>query len=165
MATKKSLGWAALTSYVDEHGQDELLDVFCSRIAVGENPNEIAVSLGWIPTVMRLWLEDDPGRMAAWDLARRCFADGLVYEGLREVRDADVETVQLAKLRSDKYDRTAGRLSRNEWGEKTQLQITETVEVGIRGLLEAREARLMEYVQSSLPVVVEQRQESDGELV
>lgn len=82
--------------------------------------------------VMRQWLEDKPERMAEWELAKRCFADGLVYEALREVRDSGLEHVQLAKLRSEHYGKTAAKLSRAEWGEqKQQTDMAEGVTVVI----------------------------------
>ena len=54
--------------------------------------------------------------MQAWELAKRCFADGLVYESLKEVRDCGLEEVPLARLRSETYQKTAGKVSKVEWG-------------------------------------------------
>ena len=90
--------------------------------------------------------------MQAWELAKRCFADGLVYESLKEARDADIDTVQVAKLRSDVYSKTAGKVSREEWGDKVQMEVKQTHSVDIKNLLELREARLMAL---DVPVVVQ----------
>ena len=68
--------------------------------------------------VMRRWLEDKPERMAEWELAKRCFADGLVYEGLQVVRDACVESVPLARLQAETYGKQAAKMSRVEWGDR-----------------------------------------------
>lgn len=97
-------------------------------------------------------MEDKPERMQAWELAKRCFADGLAYEGLEAVKGAGPETVQVAKLQFDAYTKTAGKVSRDEWGEKQQVEVT-NVSVDFRGLLEARESRLMALAR--VPVVVE----------
>ena len=82
----------------------------------------------------------------------KCFADGLVYESLKEARDADIDTVQVAKLRSDVYSKTAGKVSREEWGDKVQMEVKQTHSVDIKNLLELREARLMAL---DVPVVVQ----------
>jgi len=71
--------------------------------------------------VLRKWLEDKQERMQAWELAKRCFADGLVYESLREVRDAGLEEVPLARLRSETYQKTAGKVSKVEWGTESAV--------------------------------------------
>ena len=114
--TERSDGWARLTAAVEEYGEQWVLDSVVTRIAEGENPAHIAVSQGYPWYVLRKWMEDRPERMQAWELAKRCFADGLVYESLREVRDAGLEEVPLARLRSETYQKTAGKVSKVEWG-------------------------------------------------
>jgi hypothetical protein len=107
-----------MDAMIAEMGEGGVLALIVTRIAEGENPWDIAKSCGMPWVVMRGWMEDDEKRMGQWELAKRCFADGLVYEGLKEVKDADVETVQVSKLKYDAYTKSAGKMSRREWGEE-----------------------------------------------
>jgi hypothetical protein len=113
-------GWTRMDDLIAEYGEAGALRMVTTRIAEGESPADIARSFGMPWMVMREWLEDKPERMAEWELAKRCFADGLVYEGLREVRDSGLEQVPLARLRSEHYGKTAAKMSRVEWGEQKQ---------------------------------------------
>ena len=112
-----TVGFARLTALVGEHTAEGVLAMVATRVAEGESPTDIARSMGMPPTVLRKWMEDSPERMAEWELAKRCWADGLVYEGLKEIREAQIETVGLAKLRNDAYKDAAKRLSKVEWGD------------------------------------------------
>lgn len=115
-------GWRRLSALVEEVGEEEVLLMVMNRVAIGNSPEEVAKShnLPWY--VLRKWLEDKPERMDAWSLAKRCFADGLVYEGLKEVREAQIETVGLAKLRNDAYGKMASKMSRSEWGDADEVR-------------------------------------------
>ena len=139
----KSEGYAMLDDLITEKGEDGVLAMVCTRIADGEDPRRIAVNNGMPWLVMRRWLEDSPERMKQWELAKRCFADGLVWEGLAAARDADIENVQVAKLQADVFHKTAAKMSRDEWGDKQQVEVKNVHKVDIRGLLEAREAKLL----------------------
>lgn len=114
-------GWCRLDSLIAEDGEEGVLARVMTRIAIGENPQDIALSMGMPWLVLRKWLEDKPERMDEWALADRCFADGLAYEALREVRDCGLEEVPLARLRSEHYDKKAGKLNRVKWGEQKQV--------------------------------------------
>ena len=118
-------GWSRLDSLIAEDGEEGVLARVMTRIAIGENPQDIALSMGMPWLVLRKWLEDKPERMAEWELADRCFADGLAYEALREVRDCVLEEVPLARLRSEHYDKKAGKLNRVKWGEQKQGFVAE----------------------------------------
>lgn len=151
-----------LASMVEADGEDELLEEICARVADGDNPQDIARSMGLSWFVVREWLEDG-NKMRRIELAKRCFADGLVWESLAAARDADSDNVAVARLQADHFSKMAGRLSRDEWGDKQQVEIKTTHTVDIRGLLEAREARLMgigtpdtDTPLAHLPVTVEQ---------
>lgn len=139
----KSDGYAMLDDLIAEKGEDGVLAMVCTRIADGEDPRRIAVNNGIPWMVLRRWLEDSPERMKEWELAKRCFADGLVWEGLAAARDAGVENVQVAKLQADHFTKMAGKMSRDEWGDKQQVEVKNVHKVDIRGLLEAREAKLL----------------------
>ena len=106
---------------IAEHGEEGALALIMTRVAEGEDPRNIARSNAMPWMVMRRWLEGKAERMAEWELADRCFADGLAYEALREVRDCVLEEVPLARLRSEHYDKKAGKLNRVKWGEQKQV--------------------------------------------
>lgn len=114
--SQKTEGFARLDTLIAEHSEEWLLSAFVSRISDGESPQAVSVGMGLPWFVMRRWLEDSGDRMKEWELGKRCFADGLVYESLQVVRDADVEDVALARLQSETYAKTAGKVSRVEWG-------------------------------------------------
>lgn len=105
-----------MDALIAEMGEEGVLALVMTRIAIGDDPRDIAVSMGMPWLVLRKWLEDKEERMKEWELAKRCFADGLVYEGLREVRDCGLEGVPLARLRNESYGKIAEKLSRVEWG-------------------------------------------------
>ena len=105
---------------IETHGADGALALVMTRVAEGEDPRDIARSQGMPWMVMRRWLEDSDVRMREWELAKRCFADGLAYESLREVRDAGLEEVPLARLRSESYTKMAAKISRVEWGDREE---------------------------------------------
>lgn len=105
---------------IAEHGEDGALALIMTRVAEGEDPRNIARGNGMPWMVMRRWLEGKAERMAEWELAKRCFADGLVYEGLQVVRDASVESVPLARLQNESYVKAAAKLSRVEWGDREE---------------------------------------------
>ncbi len=121
----KALGWAELDSLIEHIGEDGVLRMFCTRISEGESPIDIARSNGVPWYAFRGWLEDSSDRMNAWDLADRCFADGLVYEGLREVRNAGLEEVPLARMRDESYKKMAAKLNKLKWGEQKQGVVIE----------------------------------------
>ena len=107
-----------MDALIAEMGEEGVLALVMTRIAIGDDPREIALSMGIPWLVLRKWLEDKEERMKEWELAKRCFADGLAYEALREVRDCGLEEVPLARLRSEHYDKKAAKMSRVEWGDR-----------------------------------------------
>ena len=109
-----------MDALIAEMGEEGVLALVMTRIAIGDDPREIAVGMGMPWFVLRKWLEDKEERMKEWELAKRCFADGLVYEGLREVRDCGLEGVPLARLRSESYTKMAAKISRVEWGDREE---------------------------------------------
>lgn len=141
--SKRTEGFARLDALLADHGEGWLLSAFVSRISEGESPVSVSAGLGLPWFVVRGWLEDSPARMAQMELGKRCFADGLVWEGLEAARDATPESVSVDRLKVDTYHKLAARLSRDEWGDKVQMDVKTTHTVDIKGLLEAREARLM----------------------
>ena len=121
----KTEGWSRLDSMIADDGEEGVLARVMTRIAIGDDPRDIALSMGMPWLVLRKWLEDKPERMDEWALADRCFADGLAYEALLEVRDCGLEEVPLARLRSEHYDKKAGKLNRVKWGEQKQGFVAE----------------------------------------
>jgi hypothetical protein len=122
LAINRSEAWQRLTAWVEERGEEEVLMAVASRIALGHDPVDSASSNGVTWFVLRRWLEDKSERMDAWNLAKRCYADGLVYDGLRKVGDARIETVGLVKMQSDVYMKAAARLSKSEWGDGAEIR-------------------------------------------
>lgn len=114
------ISWSRLDARIAEYGEDGLLSELCGRVSEGEHPFDVAKTMGVAWNVMKRWLEDDERRMEELSFAKRCYADKLAWDSLSEVRDADVETVALAKLRSDKYEKMAGKFDRGSWGDKTE---------------------------------------------
>ena len=150
----KTDGWARLDAYIAEKGEAEVLAEFCSRIAIGERHSDITLNMGFPWFVFREFIEDKQERMKEWELAKRCFADELVYEGLHSVKKANPDTVQVAKLQFDAYTKTAGKVSREEWGEKVQVEINQTISV-LDALEEAR-GRLGRMDTLPVPVTIQQ---------
>ena len=146
MGKLTSTAYSRLDALIDDIGDAGLLDLVAGRIAIGESQGEIATSCGLTPTVLRRWLEEKPVRVEELELARRCFAESLAYEGLRAVRDADADSVAGATLQFDAYSKTAGKVDRVNWGEKQQVEVMNVHSVDFRGLLEMREAKLKELV-------------------
>ena len=119
--TFRTEGWSRMDAMIAEDGEEGVLARVMTRIAIGDDPRDIALGMGMPWYVLRKWLEDKAERMQAWELAKRCFADGLVYESLKEVRDCGLEEVPLARLRSETYQKTAGKVSKVEWGTESAV--------------------------------------------
>lgn len=111
----KTVMWELLSKMVEEVGADEFLEMLCSRVAEGESPVEISRNIGLSWFVVREWLEAGD-KMKRLELAKRCFADGLVWEGLEAARDATPESVSVDRLKVDTFHKIAGKMSRVEWG-------------------------------------------------
>jgi len=156
MGKLTSTAYSRLDRLIEDMGEAGLLDMVAGRVAIGESQGEIAGSCGLTPTVLRRWLEEKPVRVEELELARRCFAESLAYEGLRAVRDADEDTVAVARLQFDAYSKTAGKVDRGNWGEKQQVEVTNVHSVDFRGLLEMREARLRELVTVVVPQAMQE---------
>jgi hypothetical protein len=150
----KTIGFARLDSMLAEDGYDFLAGVV-TRVGGGELPSEVARSFGMPWVVLKAWLEDDPDRMALMELALRAGADELEAQALKEVRDADSETVQLAKLRYESYVRSAGFRDRKKYGNKVDVEVVHNVSI-VEALREAR-GRVVEHVEPMrLPVTINQ---------
>lgn len=157
--TQRTEGFARLDSLIAEHGEEWLLSAFVSRISDGESPAAVSTGMGLPWFVLRRWLEDSGERMSQWELGKRCFADGLVWSGLAEARDADMETLGVSKFRAEYYQKAAERISPREWGNKSDtgaggitvvVQRGLTAEVTPGGML-----TIVENGQSGYPVPVE----------
>ena len=145
--------WAALTTMVESGDFEER---FLSMVAEGNDPTYLAsnvFNLSWF--VVRRWIESSTDLMQAFESAKRAGADKLMYEALHEVRNADVATVQLAKLRADRYDRMAGKLDRKQWGDKVEISVEQTINI-VDVLKEAR-GRVLEGKVERVPEDVQKR--------
>lgn len=119
---------------IAEHGEDWVLASVVTRMAEGEAPADIARSMGMPWFVMRRWMEDSDDRMKDMELAKRCFADGLIWDGLAAARDADIETLGVSKLKADHYTKVAEKMSRREWGNEKETGAGGITVVVQRGL-------------------------------
>lgn len=124
-------GFGELDAAINNYGADGLLDLVMSLIADdGLTPYEASQAVGIKYGVLKMWIRDDPARCSNIDFARECFADKLVYDALEESRTADVDSLQVSKLRIDTNMKIAGKLSRREWGdEKASLVINNNIGV------------------------------------
>lgn len=104
-----------------EHGEGWLLDLLVAGVSEGERPWEIVQRLGLMYSAVKKWLEDEPGRMDALELAHRCFADKLSYQELEEAAKATVDDVALRKFRADVWGRKAKQLDRQRYGDKVEV--------------------------------------------
>lgn len=128
----------ALADTIEAEGEDHLLEAICSRVAEGENPVAVAKSMGFSWFVLREWLEDG-NRMGRLELAKRCFADGLIWKGLEIARDAQQETVAVDKFRAEYMQKSAGLMYPQGWGGKEEKNgggITVVVNRGLEAKVE-----------------------------
>lgn len=132
----KALAFAKLDAWLAEEGPDAFFKL-AARIGSGELPSKIAKSIGVPWFAMKAWIEDDPERQALVELAIRAGADELESLALQEVRDANTDTVQLAKLRYESYVRSAGFRDRKRYGNKVDVEVNQTVSI-VDALREAR---------------------------
>lgn len=157
----KTIGWARLDRRLAEEGYDFLAGIV-SRVGLGELPSEVARSCGMPWIVLKSWLEDDPERVALMETALRAGADELEAQALREVRDADGETVALAKLRYESYVKSAGFRDRKRYGNKVDVEVTHNVSI-VEALREAR-GRVVHAEVAYLPVTVTQEVTAEYEI-
>lgn len=156
-------GFALLTEDLERNGERFVLDAVVTRIAEGEDPKDIARSRGYSWYVLRKWMEDSPERMAEWSLAKRCFADGLAYKGMAAASDATIADVAVRKLQVDSYSKAAGKMNRDEWGERMQVETTVMVSI-VDALKEAR-GRVEEIKTDRLPAMRVPVTVENGEVV
>ena len=88
-----------------------------SRVANGETLTAIARDLGVSRPLLSDWA-NDAQRRDAYIRARQMAADALVDESIEIVDEADPQTVQVARLRADTRRWIAGKLHREQWGER-----------------------------------------------
>lgn len=103
-------------------------DVF-DRIACGEKPHEVVKGYGIRFAMFGRVLDEDLGRKSEYEAALRVAADGMAFETLTILDEADPETVGVAKARSDGRWRIASRLNRDRWGERVVVEKSVRVEV------------------------------------
>ena len=111
----------SLPKGVGDREEQEFLESICLRLSEGEHIYKICESKGLPHMVVRKWLEADNKRFAVFELARKCYAERLVWMGMDEVENAGVETVTLARLRKETYFELAGKIDRATWGDKPQV--------------------------------------------
>ena len=113
------IGYARLDVLIAEHGEEWLGGHIITRIADGDNPREIARSLDVHYVCLKRWIDEHAAEDVAF--AKMAFADGLVAEALDEMKNTDVDNLQVAKARADVYLKVAGKASKVEWGDAVQV--------------------------------------------
>ena len=106
---------------LSEHGEGWLLDLLVAGVSDGQKPWEIVRREGLVYAPVKAWLEDEPRRMDALELAHRCFADKLSYQELEEAALATTDDVALRKFRADVWGRKAKQLDRQRYGDKVEV--------------------------------------------
>lgn len=117
MGTLVREGYSRLDVLLAEHGEESFLQGICGRVAEGESPDVVSRSMGLPWLVVRKWLEDDGKRVGLLELAKRCWADRLVWDAVSAARDAGVEDVSVSKLQADTYLKVAAKADRGSWGD------------------------------------------------
>lgn len=110
-------GWSRLDMLLEEHGEESFLQGICGRVAEGESPDVVSRSMGVPWLVVRKWMEDDGRRYGLLELAKRCWADRLVWSAVSAARDAGVDDVSVCRLRADTYLKVAAKADRGSWGD------------------------------------------------
>ena len=152
MGHAQRIGFSRLDQAIADMGSAGLLEHIVVRVSEGEHPSRIAQQMGMPWVVLRRWLESDASRGQEMELGKRALADKWVWDGLDAVREADVDTVGLAKLRSETFAKHAGWHNRKEYGAKTEVEITGTATINIVEVLARARGRLV----TEDPVTVEQ---------
>jgi len=115
MGKLKRQQYAILDSIVAERGHEWLYDYLTNQLFEGNQPSKIANDLGISYTVLKGWvLENCP---EVFDVARKARADELEWKAMDVVKNADQETLGVAKLQSDHYMKVAAKLDRDTWGD------------------------------------------------
>lgn len=143
-----------LASMVEGDGEDSLLEGICARVAEGESPMEVARSMGLTWFVVREWLEGGDG-MQRLELAKRCYADGLVWEGLRVAMNARMETLPLDKFQAEYFQKSAALMNPQGWGGKEDKNgggITVVVQRGLEAKVEGGVLTILPEQNKGYPV-------------
>lgn len=156
MGQVKSDRWSRLEMVVESLGEEGLLGDFCSRVADGEHPREIAKCYGVHAIIFRKWIEDDADRMRMFELAKRCLADHLQWDGIQEARECGVDDVQLGKYRTETYLKAAGTFNRKEYGQKVEIEVNQ--QISILGALDEARSRVLTMRQSVPEIEVVQEE-------
>ena len=145
--------WSRMDILVQERGSEGLLDSFCSRVADGEHPRDIARSMGVHAITFREWIEGDPDRMKMFELAKRCLADHLQWDAIQEAQLSTVDTVSLGKYRTDTYRVAAGVMNRKEYGNKVDVDIG--INLNLSEALALGRSRLQRVIEGEVAKKVE----------
>ena len=103
---------------LQDFGEDWVLD----QVGQGRTLASIAQQVGITRPKLNAWLLED-SRRDRYARAQELAASSLVDESLEIVDGADPQTVQVAKLRADTRRWIAGKLNREQWGDKEGPQV------------------------------------------
>ena len=108
-------GKAKLELIEKKEGKDWLSWHIAARISVGEQPLEIARSLGVSYIDVKRWVEENCLDLV--NMAKRAHADVLVGDVLRHVDEAQPEDVAVARLKAETKLKVASKLDKQSWGD------------------------------------------------
>lgn len=113
MARNKERNWVKL---LEEHAEKVGKEVFVAdmarEVSEGRTPDELVKMYNGIPYICLKRFMEANGEM--FSLAKRAWADKLVYKGLDGV---DEEDVARGRLKVDTYLKVAAKVSKDEWGD------------------------------------------------
>lgn len=150
--------YAALDAAIAKDGEDELMFKICDLTAQGESIESVGRAVAVRAPVLRKWIKGEKWRLDDYEDAKKDFASRLIYEGLESARDATPEDVAVRRLQVDAYHKTAGKMSRDEWGDKQQVEVSMNGLVSLKELMRLRDERVQALTDGrnviDLPVVV-----------
>jgi nitrogenase molybdenum-iron protein alpha/beta subunit len=128
MAGKKltrSIG-RKLTAY----GEDEIFALYLQHGGVRPLLKNMPEKVGSVSTgVFYDWLKETPERASKWQMVQEIQGSNWAEEALEIADDADSDTVQVARLRSDTRKWLAERFNRPQFG-KPELAATVGITIG-----------------------------------
>jgi hypothetical protein len=132
--------YADLDALIADRGEDWMLEQIVDGIAEGVSHSDLACRLGLKWWVIRKWIEANCAEDVA--AAYRARADLMSDQATGIAVGAQSETLAVDKFQAEFWMKMAAKADRIKYGESTQLAITTTHTMDIRGLLDQRESRL-----------------------
>jgi len=140
--------YAELDALIADRGEDWMLEQITDGISEGLSHADLACRLGLKWGIVRQWIEANCAEDVAG--AYRARADLMMDQATKSAMQADVDSLAVDKFQAEFWLKLAGKADRTKYGDRTEVAVTNVHTVDFRGLLEMREARLRELVQSQV---------------